>query len=49
MKINYLITISLIAAFAASASGCLSEKPEFNKPVEITFFSIVRSPGRPDG
>lgn len=36
MKINQLIKIFLIAALAAAASGCLSEKPEDNKPVEIT-------------
>jgi molybdate transport system substrate-binding protein len=37
MKINHLITIFLIAAIVAAASGCLSEKPSENKPVEITF------------
>jgi molybdate transport system substrate-binding protein len=36
MKINHLIMIFLIAAVVAVASGCLSEKPEDNKPVEIT-------------
>ncbi len=41
MKINHLITIFLIAAVAAAASGCLSEKPTDNKPVEITFSAAV--------
>lgn len=36
MKINHLITIFLIATVVAAASGCLSEKPKDNKPVEIT-------------
>ncbi len=39
MKIKHLITIFLIAAVAAS--GCLSEKPEGNKPVDITFSAAV--------
>ncbi len=37
MKIKHLITIFLIAALIAAASGCLSAKPKDNKPVEITF------------
>ncbi|VVB96967.1 Uncharacterised protein [uncultured archaeon] len=37
MKINHLITIFLIAV----ASGCPSEKPEDNKPVEITFSAAL--------
>jgi molybdate transport system substrate-binding protein len=41
MKINHLITIFLIAAFVAAASGCLSEKPKDTKPVEITFSAAV--------
>lgn len=41
MKINQLIKIFLIAALAAAASGCLSEKPEDNKPVEITVSAAV--------
>jgi len=41
MKINHLITIFLIAAVAAAASGCLSEKPTDIKPVEITFSAAL--------
>lgn len=39
MNIKHLITIFYIAAVVAAASGCLSEKPEENTPVEITFSS----------
>jgi len=41
MKINRLITIFLIAALIAGASGCLSEKPNDKKPVEITFSAAI--------
>lgn len=41
MNINHLPTISLIAAVVAAASCSLSEKPEDNKPVEITFSAAV--------
>jgi molybdate transport system substrate-binding protein len=41
MKINHLITIFLIAAVAAAASGCLSEKPTDIKPVELTFSAAI--------
>jgi molybdate transport system substrate-binding protein len=36
MKTKYLITVFLVAAMIAAVSGCLSEKPKDNKPVEIT-------------
>jgi molybdate transport system substrate-binding protein len=36
MNIKHLITIFLIVAVVAAASGCLSEKSVDNKPVEIT-------------
>jgi molybdate transport system substrate-binding protein len=36
MNIKHLITIFLIAAVVAAASGCLYEKSKDNKPVEIT-------------
>jgi molybdate transport system substrate-binding protein len=41
MKINHLITIFLIAAVVAAASGCLSEKPTDIKPVELTFSAAI--------
>ena len=41
MNIKHLITIFLITAVVAAASGCLSEKPVDNKPVEITFSAAV--------
>ncbi len=41
MNINLLITIFLITTVVAAASGCLSEKPEDNKPVEIPFLAAV--------
>jgi molybdate transport system substrate-binding protein len=36
MKTKYLITVFLVAAMIAAVSGCLSEKQNDNKPVEIT-------------
>ncbi len=36
-----LLTIFLIAAIIAAVSGCLSEKPTENKPVEITFSAAI--------
>ncbi|TFG43260.1 MAG: molybdate ABC transporter substrate-binding protein, partial [Bacteroidia bacterium] len=36
MNIKHLITIFLIVAVVAAASGCLSEKSADNKPMEIT-------------
>lgn len=36
MNTNSLLTIFLTAAMISAASGCLSEKPKDNKPVEIT-------------
>jgi molybdate transport system substrate-binding protein len=41
MNIKHLITILLVAIIVAAASGCLSEKPKDNKPVEITFSAAV--------
>ena len=37
MNIKHLKTIFLIATVLTAASGCVSEKPKDNKPVEITF------------
>ncbi|MCZ7402065.1 MAG: hypothetical protein O8C61_07570 [Candidatus Methanoperedens sp.] len=41
MKMKRLITILLIAAVVAAASGSLSEKPKDTKPVEITFSAAI--------
>ncbi|VVB89032.1 Bacterial extracellular solute-binding protein [uncultured archaeon] len=41
MKPMYLIKILLIIAMIAAVSGCLSEKPKDNKPVEITVSAAI--------
>jgi molybdate transport system substrate-binding protein len=41
MKTNSLLTIFLIAAVVAAASGCLSEKPKDNNPAEITVSAAI--------
>jgi molybdate transport system substrate-binding protein len=41
MKTKSLLTIFLIAAMMAVVSGCLSEKPKDNKPVEITVSAAI--------
>ncbi|VVB90712.1 Bacterial extracellular solute-binding protein [uncultured archaeon] len=41
MKLKYLLTIFLIVTAIAAASGCLSEKPKENEPVEITVSAAI--------
>lgn len=41
MKTKSLLTIFLIAALIAAISGCLSDKPKDNRPVEITVSAAI--------